>query len=333
MQTTSPPVRSSASSRRGSAAMWLSYLAMRGRGLVMVLAAIVVLTFLVVRLVPGDPARLILGPTASTESVESLRAQLGLTDSLPAQFYDYIGGILQGDLGASFSLGQPVRTVLGQRFPLTALLAGCALLVVVIIGFPLGIAAGLASRRRGGGVLSGIFSTITSVLGAVPEYILGSVLVIVFAVGLGWLPVQGGSSPREILLPSLAVGLGAAAVFARIVRNETVDVLNEEYIVTATSKRISTTRLVLRHVLPNVVTSTLTLGGVLLVALLGGTVVVENVFAMPGLGSALVRAVQTNDYPLVQGVLLVLGLTAVLINFAVDIILGVLDPRVLGDNA
>jgi peptide/nickel transport system permease protein len=319
--------------RSSGAAAWLHYLGMRARGLVIVLVAIIVLTFLVVRLVPGDPARLILGPTASAEDVARVRAQLGLADSLPHQFWSYLTGLLHGDLGISFATSQPVTTILGQRFPLTAELAVCALVVVLLLGFPLGLSAGLSGRKRTAGWRSGAFSGVTSVVGAMPEYITGTLLILVFSLALGWLPVQGGSSARGILLPSLAVGLGSAAVFARLVRNETRAVLGQEYMMTATSKRISTLRVVRRHVLPNVVTSTLTLGGVLLIGLLGGTVITENVFNMPGLGTALVSAVQSSDYPVVQGVLLLLGLVAVCINLVVDITLGILDPRVLGDTA
>ncbi|SDJ04286.1 peptide/nickel transport system permease protein [Actinokineospora alba] len=337
MQTTTPlPPQKRSRSRddhQQAAAVWLHYLAVRARGLVVVLVAITILTFLVVRLVPGDPARLILGPTASAEDVKRVREQLGLTDSLPQQFWSYVTGILHGDLGTSFTNSQPVSTLLSQRFPLTVELACAGLLVVILLGFPLGLAAGLLGRDGRGAWRSGVFSAITSVVGALPEYITGTLLILIFPLTLGYLPVQGGSGPDEILLPALAVGLGPAAVLARLVRNETRAVLNQEYMMTAASKRISTWRTVSRHILPNVITSTLTLGGVLLIALIGGTVITENVFNMAGLGNALVRAVQSNDYPVVQGILLLLGLVAVLINVAVDVVLGVLDPRVLGETA
>lgn len=308
---------------------WVGYLARRLGGVVAVLGFIVVLTFMIVRLVPGDPARQVVGPDASPARVQQVREQLGLTKPLWQQFVDYLVGLAQGDLGVSFATHQPVWSMLGQRLPLTAELAACALVVVLLVGIPLGIAVGVAQHRGNARVARASFGAGASVLGAMPEYIAGALLVLVFAVTLRWLPVQGGPGPAAMILPTLSVALAPTAVLARLVRNETAAVLSQDYITTAVSKRLSGLRLILRHVLPNVVTSTLTLGGLLLVALLGGTVVTENVFNMAGLGSEAVRAIVRRDYPEVQGIILVLGLVAVLINLVVDIVLGLLDPRVL----
>lgn len=308
---------------------WAGYLLRRLVGLVVVVAATVVLTFMIVRWVPGDPARNLLGLSATPDQLRTAREQLGLTQSLWHQFGQYLSDLAHADFGTSFLTHQPVRSMLGQRLPVTLRLAGGALLVVLALGIPIGIAIGVAQQRRRLRPVTSSFPVVASVLGAMPEYIAGTVLVYLFAVKLSWLPVQGGESLRSLVLPVLAVAIAPTAILARLVRNETVDVLSQDYITTALSRRISQTRLLVRHVLPNVVTSTLTLSGLLLVSLLGGTVVTENVFNMAGLGSEVVHAITRRDYPEVQGIILVLGLIAIGINLVVDIVLGVLDPRVL----
>ena len=193
----------------------------------------------------------------------------------------------------------------------------------------MGIAVAFAERRGGAKVTSGVFNVGAGIIGAIPEYITGTVLVIVFALTLGWLPAQGGVGFNGFILPAIAVGLASAAAISRVVRGETRSILGQEYIATARSKRISTGRLLIGHVLPNVATSALTLGGIILVALLGGTVIVENVFNIPGLGTQIVQSILSSDYPAIQGIILTLGLLAALVNLAIDILLGVLDPRVL----
>jgi peptide/nickel transport system permease protein len=309
---------------------WAGYLARRLGGVAAVFAFVVFLTFMIVRLVPGDPARQIVGPSATRAEVDQVREQMGLTKPFWRQFADYIANLAHGDLGTSFSTHQPVSSMLLQRLPITAELATGALVGVLAVAIPLGIAIGVAQQRGRARAATSAFGVGAAVLGAMPEYIAGTLLVYLFALSLHWLPVQGGPGPTAILLPILSVAAAPTAVLSRLVRNETATVLSQDYITTAMSKRLSNVRLLLRHVAPNVVTSTLTLGGLLLVALLGGTVVTENVFNMAGLGSEIVRAIVRRDYPEVQGIILVLGLIAVLINLIVDVALGLLDPRVRG---
>lgn len=310
-------------------AQWIWYLLIRVLGFLGVVAALIFLAFMIVRLVPGDPARNLVGISATQQQVDTVREQLGLNQPLLAQAGDYLSSLVAGDLGTSFTTSQPVIEMLAQRLPVTATLAALGLVVVLIIGFPLGIAMGMAeqggrARRRSGG-----FTVTSSLVGAAPEYIIGTILVLIFGLQLRWLPVQGGGSWEGMVMPALSIGLAAAAVMARIVRNETRSVLSQEYMAAARAKRVRTSRLVLRHLLPNVVTSTLTLGGLLLVALLGGTVIVENVFNVPGLGTEIVRAILASDYTVIQAIILTLGILAGLINLSVDIVLGILDPRVL----
>lgn len=312
--------------------MWVRYLGRRLLGILAVIVVIVMLTFMMVRWVPGDPARLIGGINATADQVAGIRDRLGLTRPLLDQFGHFVAGLFRGDLGSSFVNNQPVTDMLRQRLPLTAELAVSGLLIVLVIGFPLGIAAGNLQRQGRGKAYTGPFTVGSSLLGALPEYITGTLLIYVFSLTLHLLPVQGGDGFRSMILPAISVGLAPTAVFARLVRNETLAVLAQDYMTTAASKRISRIRLLLRHVLPNVVTSTLTLGGLLLVALLGGTVITENVFNISGVGTEVVAAILQSDYPSVQGIILLLGVIAVLINLAVDIALGVLDPRVLNQR-
>lgn len=318
---------------RGAAALWGRYLGRRLIGAVGVILVIVLLTFMIVRWVPGDPARLIVGMNAGPQQLQQIRTQLGLDQPFWTQFGHYISGLFSGNLGNSFVDQQPVSQMLGQRLPLTAQLAVSGLVIVLVLGFVLGITAGVLERGGRGRLYTSPFTAVTSLVGAMPEYITGTLLVYLFALSLQWLPVQGGPSFTGMLLPAFAVGLPPAAVLARLVRNETLAVLSQEYITMATSKRLSRPRLLFRHVLPNVVTSTLTLGGLLLVALLGGTVITENVFNISGLGTEIVQAILRSDYPSVQGVILVLGVIAVVINLVVDVTLGLLDPRVLTRRA
>jgi peptide/nickel transport system permease protein len=323
----------SGDTRRRAVSLWAGYLARRLAGAAGVLLVIILLTFMIVRWVPGDPARQIVGLNAGPEQVQQVREQLGLNQSFWTQFGHYVGGLFSGDLGSSFVNQQPVSQMLAQRLPLTAQLAVSALVIVLILGFIFGITAGVLEHGGRGRAFTTPFTAATSLVGAMPEYITGTLLVYVFALTLEWLPVQGGSGFRQMLLPAIAVALPPAAVLARLVRNETLGVLSQEYITTATSKRLSRPRLLLRHVFPNVITSTLTLGGLLLVALLGGTVITENVFNISGLGTEVVQSILRSDYPSVQGIILVLGAIAVVINLAVDVTLGLLDPRVLTRRA
>jgi peptide/nickel transport system permease protein len=327
-----PEGRQARAGRPGSP--WVKYLLVRALGAIAVMAFLVILTFLMVRLVPGDPARIILGVSATPEQVSQVRGQLGLDQPLGVQFVNYVAGIFRGDLGSSFRTSQPVSGMLLQRLPVTTTLAAAALGVVLIIGFPLGILVGYAQSRQKAKALTHSFTSATSVVGAVPEYLMGTLLIVIFALGLRVLPAQGGQTFAGYILPTLAIGLGSAAIFARLVRNETMSALGQEYIMTANSKRMSTLRLLSRHVLPNVVTSTLALGGLILVALLGGTVITENVFNIPGLGSEVVSAVLASDYPSIQGIILILGVIAAAINLTIDVALGIIDPRVVsGANA
>ena len=324
-----PATGAVAAHRRAMLALWARYLLARLGVMLAIILTIAVMAFLVVRLVPGDPAVMILGLQATPDQVATVRTQLGLDLPWYVQLGQSLSSLFTFDLGNSFRTGLPVSLVISQRLPVTAMLTLGGILVVLLIGLPLGLLAGMINSRSKQGRDGAWFSAITSLLGSIPEYIMGTVLILTLGIWLRVLPVQGGGSFLGYLMPSLAVGLAGAAVMARIVRNETVSVMSKEYLMAARSKRLPWYRTLFVHVLPNVITSSLTLAGLLIISLLGGAVITENVFNLPGLGTEIVGAIVKNDYPVIQGVILVLGVLAAGVMFLIDVLLGILDPRLL----
>ncbi len=293
-----------------------------------VLAGLLVAVFLLVHLVPGDPARRIAGIEASGAEVEALRVELGLDKPLAVQFLNHVRTLATGDLGRSFLTREPVAKVIADRLPKTLYLAAVSVALMLAVAVPLGlVAAGLTWGNRNRPVDLG-FTLLTSVMGALPPFLLATFLAFIFAVWLGLLPVAGAGRWSSVILPAFAIALRPMAELARIIRVETLNVLAQDYIRTARAKRPRPARLYGVHVLPNVLTAALTLGGLIFAHLIGGTVVIENVFAWPGLGTALVQAILARDYPTVQGVILLLGCFIIAVNAAVDLLLALIDPRV-----
>lgn len=310
-----------------AAPTWPRYTAGRAWRLVVALWVLVTSAFLILHLIPGDPVRAALGPTAPPELIEARRTALGLDQPLWRQYLDYLTGLFTGDLGTSMTSGLPVSQVLGDRLPATAELAVAAFVLAVVVSVPLGLAFAVLTRggRRRPAELG--FTSTTVVLAAIPEFLLAVGLVWIFGVNLGWAPVAGRDGFSSYVLPVLALALAPAAVLARIVRVETLTVLQADFVRTARAKRLPDRRVYLRHVLPNALTAAITLGGLLLGALVAGTVLVENVFAWPGLGSTIVASILAKDYPLVQGIVLVYGIGVLVVNLLVDVALALLDPR------
>lgn len=306
---------------------WLSFARRRLGRFVVSLWVLVTTAFLMIHLVPGDPARAALGLTAPAELVRARREALGLDDPLWAQYGHYVGGLFTGDFGSSMASGQPVSQVIGDRLPATLELAVLAFAVVVVVSVPLGVLFAVLTRggRRRGGELA--FTSVSVFLAAVPEFLVAVGLVALFAVGLGWFPVAGSGGAGAFVLPVVSLALAPAAVLARIVRVEMLSVLGNDFIRTARAKRLPARQVYVRHALPNALTAALTLGGLMLTTMVAGTVLVENVFAWPGLGSTIVQSIQQKDYPLVQGVVLVYGIGVLLVNLVVDVLLAFLDPR------
>jgi peptide/nickel transport system permease protein len=303
------------------------FLIRRLASLGIVVASLLVASFLIVHLIPGDPARTIAGIDASQEEVERVRRALGLDQPVLVQFVRYARNAGRLDFGRSFVTDEPVTKVIADRLPKTAQLALVALLLVMTLSIPLGMIVGALTREGRHPRAEVAFAAVTSVGGALPEFLASTFLAFLFAVWLRWLPVAGADERAAIVLPALAISLRPVSVLSRIVRVETLNVLAQDYIRTARSKRLPPGLLYLRHTLPNVLTAALTIGGLLFTGLLGGAVIVENVFAWPGLGTAVVQAVLNRDYPVVQGVILMLGIAVVLVNTLVDILLGIVDPR------
>lgn len=290
------------------------------------LAVLVLAAFAMIHLIPGDPVRASLGPAAPVELVEARRAALGLDRPLPEQLAAYVSGLVTGDMGTSFLTGEPVADVIATRLPNTLMLALLATAAALLAAVPLGMWAAVRTENGRNRGTEATFGSVTGAVVAVPEFLYAIALVAVFAIGLKLLPPAGQAGPETYVLPVLALALGPAAMIARIARVETLRVLGTDYVRLARAKRLPAARLHLRHVLPNTLTATLTLGGLLLGSLVAGSVLVEYVFNWPGLGMKIVESITQKDYPVAQGVILVYGVIVLLVNLVVDLVLGVLDP-------
>lgn len=306
---------------------WLRFAVRRGGRLLVSVWVLLTASFLMIHLIPGDPVRAALGPTAPAALVRETRRSLGLDDPLLRQYLHYLHGVVTGDLGRSLTSQLPVSEIVGQRLPATLELAVLSFLVAVALAVPTGVL--MAVRTRGGRARGAelAFSGTSVVLGSVPEFLLGVAFVYVFGGALGWLPVAGRSGPSSYLLPVLSLAIGPAAALARIVRVEMLTVLQADYVRTARAKRLRPRAVYVGHALPNALTAALTICGLLLSGLVAGTVLVENVFAWPGLGSTIASSIIAKDYPVVQGIVLVYGAGVLLVNLAVDVALALLDPR------
>ncbi|MDR0431743.1 MAG: ABC transporter permease [Bifidobacteriaceae bacterium] len=306
---------------------WRRFALRRAGRLAVSVGVLVTAAFLMIHLVPGDPVRAAMGLNASPEVVEAARESLGLNKPLPVQYWDYLRGLATGDLGVSISTRLPVAATIGDRLGATASLAALAFACAVVVAVPVGAAVAVATRRGRRRRLELSFAGTSVVLAAIPDFLIGVLLSWVFAVTLRWLPVGGLGGPASYILPVAALAIGPTAILARIIRVELLTALETDYVRTARAKRLSRARIVLGHALPNAVTATLTLSGLLLGSMVAGTVLVESVFAWPGLGSQIVSAIAAKDYPLVQGIVLVYGAGILAINTAVDVALALLDPR------
>lgn len=299
---------------------------------VLVLASIAV--FLMLRLVPGDPAELLAGQDATDEDVVRIRAQLGLNDTLPEQYIGWLADIFRGDLGVSFARGQPVSRMLRSAIPPTLELAVASYVVAVVIGIPLGILGGIRPRSGWDWTLSG-YTLITI---GIPGFVFGILMLWVFSVRLDWFPTFGQvsivddplSSLHHLALPAIATGAGVAAVLARYTRTTIAEVMGNDFVRTARAKGLPESRVVVRHALRNSMIPVVTVMALQVGGLLGGAVIVEQVFTRPGLGRLMVNAIQARDYLVVQSTLIILVTVFIGANLAADIAYGFLDPRVRG---
>jgi len=306
---------------------WVSFAVRRLGRFALSLIVLVTAAFAMIRLIPGDPVRAALGSQAPQALVDAQRSTLGLDLPLGEQYLRYVGELFAGDLGSSLITRQPVIQIIADRLPATAQLAGIAFVFTLIVAVPLGLAIAVATRDGRRRPVDIGFSSVTGILGAMPEFLLAVGLVFIFAVQLKIFGVAGRTDAASFILPVVALSSGAIAILARLVRVEAARALQEEYVRTARSKRLPARIIYLRHTLPNVLTATLTIAGLLLSGMLAGTVLIENVFAWPGLGTTIVQSITTKDYAAVQAIVLIYGAGALLINLIVDIVLAVADPR------
>jgi glutathione transport system permease protein len=302
----------------------LSFLLRRLLGTIPVLVAVSIFVFGFVRLLPGDPARLIAGPEANAQDIEAVRAELGLNGSLVDQYLRYAGQTLSGNLGRSSKTRQPVAAEIGARFMPTFWLTLVAMVWGTLAGLVIGVISGV--RRGGWQDRAGMVLAVSGT--SFPAFWLGLLLINVFSVRLGWLPTGGYGDWTHFVLPSITLGVGVAAVLARFTRSAYVEVAAEDYVRTARSKGVPDRGVVWKHTLRNALIPVVTMTGLQFGFLLGGSIVVETVFAWPGLGRLLIDSVSFRDYPVIQAEILLFSLEFVLINLLVDLLYAFLNPEI-----
>ncbi|MGH7828676.1 MAG: nickel ABC transporter permease [Candidatus Binatia bacterium] len=280
--------------------------------------------FFLIHLIPGDPIEVMLGETASPADKEALRRELGLHLPLWTQYLDFLRSLVVGDLGRALSLQAPVTELILARVPATLELTLAAMTVALLIAFPLGIVA--AVKKDSWIDRSSLLFSLFGV--AVPNFWLGPVLMIVFSIELGWLPVSGRGGPGHLILPALTLGIGMAAILTRLIRSNLIGTIHEDYIRTARAKGLRERSVWLKHALRNSLLSVVTVLGLQVGALLAGAVITETIFAWPGIGRLTIQAIQARDYPLVQGCVLVISASYLSVNLATDLLYSLLDPRI-----
>ena len=310
----------------------LRFLLTRLLATIPVLVVVAVIVFLILRLTPGDPAAVIAGDSATNEQIEQIRTSLGLNESIPVQFGIWAGNALRGDLGESFFFKKKVSELISQRIEPTLALALCTIVLAVAVAVPLGV---LAAWRHGGWLDRALmgFSTLGF---SIPVFVLGYLLIWLVSMQLGWLPVQGykrlaeGFGPfiRHLILPSITLAIIYIALIARVTRAAVSEALTEDYVRTARAKGLPERTVVLRHALANAAIPIVTVIGIGLALLIGGVVVTESVYSIPGLGRLTVDAVLARDFPTIQGVILLFSVAYVLINLLIDLSYLFLDPRI-----
>ncbi len=290
-----------------------------------VLFGVSLLVFMMLHLVPGDPVKMMLSEFQTTpQQVELLRSQLHLDESLPQQYGRFVVNALQGDLGLSIRSKRPVRNEIAENLGSTLQLAASALLIAIGIGMPLGIIAAL--KQHSWLDIGPMIFALSGV--SMPSFWLGLLLIFLFSLRLGWFPATGGGDLKHLILPALTLGLGASAIIARLTRSSMLEVLRQDYMTTARAKGLNEFTVVLRHGLKNALIPVVTIFGLQFGSLLAGAVVVETVFARPGIGRLIVNSILAKDFPMVQGIILFTATAYVVANLLVDLAYGLLDPRI-----
>jgi ABC-type dipeptide/oligopeptide/nickel transport system permease component len=291
-----------------------------------VLFGVSVLTFLMLHLIPGDPvAAMFIGQGgARAEQLDAIREDLGLNDPLPVQYLNYMRNLAQGDLGTSIRTKQPVLDMISNNLPSTIKLTFASMAIAILLGVTLGVVAAI----KRGSVVDSIVMFIGLAGVSMPSFWLGLLLISLFSIRLNWLPIIGGNDWKGLILPATALGFAAAATIARMVRSSLLEVLSEQYIVTARAKGLNERGVIIRHALRNATIPVLTVVGLQFGSLLAGAVIIEQVFARQGIGRMLVTALQSRDFPVAQGGVLFVATVYVLMNLLVDLLYGAVDPRI-----
>lgn len=300
------------------------FLLRRFASLLTVVFGVLLLTFLLIHLVPGDPVEVMLGESANVADREALRAELGLDKPLIQQFGVYLLKLSRGDLGYSIHTKTPIIDLIQSRYPATLKLAALSLLIGLFLGVPLGIYAALKANHW-----QDFIVTVLSVrLSAMPAFWLGPILMLIFSVWLGWLPVSGMDSNSSIVLPAITLGFGLSAILTRMTRTSLLEVLNDDYIRTARAKGLSEKTVIFRHALRAALLPIITIVGLQMGSLLAGTVITETIFSWDGIGRLLVESIEKRDYPVTQACVLIVALSYVLVNLLTDTLYKIADPRV-----
>jgi len=302
----------------------LRFLARRLALTIPVLIGVATLVFSLIHLIPGDPAHAMLGEAAAQSDVDALRRQLGLDRPLVEQYGSFLVGLARGDLGLSLRTGAPVTAQIIERLPATLELAAAAMLVAIGLAIPLGIAAAVWR----GTLIDHAAMTLALSGMSIPNFWLGPLLAIVFAVEFGWLPVSGRGGLEHLVLPALSLGAALAAILARMTRATLLEELREPYVQAARARGVSRVRAVVGHAFRNSLIPLVTIVGLQFGAVLTGAVITETIFAWPGIGRLLIQSIGFRDYPLVQGCILLIAVTYVGVNLLTDLVYGVLDPRI-----
>lgn len=289
-----------------------------------VLLGVATLVFSLIHLIPGDPAQAMLGEAASPQDIAQLRQRLGLDRPLLEQYGAFLKGAVKGDLGTSLRTSQPVTRMIAERMPATFELALAAMAFAILIAMPLGMAAAVSR----GTAVDHLAMTLALIGISIPNFWLGPLLAIVFAVELGWLPVSGRGTWAHLLLPAVSLGAALAAILARMTRATLLEELREQYVQAARARGASRLRAVVGHAFRNSLIPVVTLIGLQFGAVLTGAVITETIFAWPGIGRLLIQSIGFRDYPIVQGCILLIAVTYVGVNLVTDLVYGVLDPRI-----
>ena len=290
----------------------------------LILLGVSAITFVLLYALPADPARMIAGRSATAQTVANIRHELGLDRSLLVQFWNYISGIVQGDLGRSYAQKTEVATLIASRLPATLVLMAAGIFVEVVIGLLLGVTA--AVNR--GSAIDKLLMTASFVGVSAPQFVVALLLLYVFAVSFGWFPMSGYGTPAHVVLPAMTLGILGAGWYSRMVRSAMIDVLNQDYVRTARAKGLSSARILFRHALPNALLPIIAMIGIDIGQFMGGVVVVEAVYGWPGIGQLAWQAIQQVDIPIIMGVTLVSALAIVTGNLIADMAAPLVDPRI-----